>query len=79
MTSDTANIMCVVLQKQSGLDIQSQLEGSGLLFDDLAVEIEDEYNPMIPNSYEKVIRDRKEEHDKIREAEVQKRLLVIPY
>ncbi len=41
-----------------------------LLADDLAVEIDDEYNPMIPNSYEKVIRERREEHEKIREEEV---------
>lgn len=60
-------------KKQTGVDIQSQLEGQGLLFDDLAVEIEDEYNPMIPNSYERVIRDRREEHDRIREAERKRR------
>lgn len=41
-----------------------------MLADDLVTEIEDEYNPMIPNSYEKVIRERREEHEKIREEEV---------
>lgn len=65
-----SSLLGMYLQKQTGVDIQSQLEGQGLLFDDLAVEIEDEYNPMIPNSYERVIRDRREEHDRIREAEV---------
>lgn len=55
------------MQKQTAVDI---LEGQRLLFDDLAVEIEDEYNPMLPNNYEKVIRERREEHEKIREAEV---------
>jgi hypothetical protein len=55
------------LQKLTTVDA---LEGQRLLFDDLAVEIEDEYDPMVPNNYEKVIRDRKEEHDRIREEEV---------
>lgn len=41
-----------------------------MLADDLAIEIEDEYNPMIPNNYEKVVRERREEHDRIREEEV---------
>ena len=50
--------------------MQSQLEDQRLLNDDLAMEIEDEYNPMIPNSYEKVVRERREEHEKIREEEV---------
>lgn len=53
------------MQKQTDF-----LEGQGLLFDDLAVEIEDEYNPMLPNNYEKVVRERREEHERIREAEV---------
>ena len=50
--------------------MQSQLEDQRLLNDDLAMEIEDEYNPMIPNNYEKVVRERREEHEKIREEEV---------
>ena len=50
--------------------IHSELDGQDLFDDDLAIEIEDEYNPMLPNSYEKVIRERREEHDRIREEEV---------
>lgn len=50
--------------------IQSQFDTSRLLADDLAVEIEDEYNPMFPNSYERVVRERREERDRIREEEV---------
>lgn len=70
--------LSLFVQKQGGLgglDIQTQIEGQSLLFDDLAVEIEDEYNPMIPNNYEKVIRERREEHDRIRETEVRNRIL----
>lgn len=59
----------VTLQKQTGIVIQPQLEGPRLFADDLAVEIEDEYNPMIPNSYERVVRERKDEHERIREEE----------
>ena len=51
--------------------IQTQFDTSRLQADDLAVEIDDEYNPMLPNSYERVVRERKEEHDRIREEEVQ--------
>ena len=50
--------------------VESQFDTSRLLADDLAIEIEDEYNPMLPNSYERVIRERREEHDRIREEEV---------
>ena len=31
-----------------------------LLEDDLAIEIADEYDPMIPNSYEQILNQRKE-------------------
>ena len=48
--------------------MQPQYEG--MVADDLAVEIEDEYNPMLPNSYEQVVRERKEEREKLREEEV---------
>lgn len=41
-----------------------------MVADDLAIEIEDEYNPMLPNSYEKIVRERREEREKIREEEV---------
>ena len=63
------------MQKQMAVDV---LQGQSLLFDDLAVEIEDEYNPMLPNNYEKVIRERREEHDRIREEEVGDRYTVHP-
>lgn len=56
--------------KQVGVVIQPEYDGHGLLEDDLAIEIEDEYNPLVPNSYDKVIRERREEHDRIREEEV---------
>ena len=38
-----------------------------LLEDNLAVEIEDEYDPMVPNSYEQVLNERREERAKARE------------
>lgn len=50
--------------------VHSQFDGQKMAVDDLAVEIEDEYNPMIPNSYEKIVRERKEERERIREEEV---------
>lgn len=52
-------------------------DSSKLLADDLAIEIEDEYNPMLPNSYEKVVRERREEHDRIREEEVSALLKIL--
>jgi len=50
--------------------VQIHPDSHRMLGDDLATEIEDEYNPMMPNSYEKVVRERREEHEKIREEEV---------
>lgn len=41
-----------------------------LLEDDLAVEIEDEYDPMVPNNYEMVLKERKEQQEKAREEQV---------
>ena len=41
-----------------------------LLEDDLAMEIEDEYDPMVPNNYEMVLKERKEQQEKAREEQV---------
>ena len=46
------------------------MKPSDLHEDDLAREIEDEYDPMIPNSYEQVLKERRAEREKIREEEV---------
>ena len=43
-----------------------------LLEDDLAVEIEDEYDPMVPNNYEMILKERKEQQEKAREEQVGK-------
>ena len=59
--------------------VHSQFDGHKMVVDDLAVEIEDEYNPMIPNSYEKIVRERKEERERIREEEVLLHIHMIRY
>ncbi len=41
-----------------------------LVVDDLAMELQDEYDPLIPNSYEKIFQERKAKQDKAREEEV---------
>ena len=43
---------------------------SDLHEDDLAMEIEDEYDPLLPNSYEQVLKERRAEREKQREEEV---------
>ena len=40
------------------------------LEDDLALELQDEYDPLVPNSYEQIYQERKVKQDKIREEEV---------
>ena len=38
--------------------------------DDLVVEIVDEYDPLVPNNYELIIRERREQQEKARDEEV---------
>lgn len=38
--------------------------------DDLAGQIQNEYDPMIPNNYEAIVRQRKSEQDRARDEEV---------
>ena len=38
--------------------------------DDLVVEIMDEYDPLVPNNYEVIVRERREQQDKARDEEV---------
>lgn len=40
-----------------------------LLEDDLAMEIEDEYDPMVPNNYEMIVKERREQQEKAREEQ----------
>ncbi len=51
-------------------EFQPEFSRHELLDDDLAIEIDDEYNPMIPNNYDRIVRERREEHDRIREEDV---------
>ena len=43
---------------------------SELTEDDLAVELVDEYDPLMPNNYELVLKERKEQEEKARDEEV---------
>lgn len=43
---------------------------SELLEDDLAVELVDEYDPLMPNNYELIIKERREQEEKARDEEV---------
>ena len=56
--------------KVAAQSISANVKPSDLHEDDLAMEIEDEYDPMIPNSYEQVLKERRAEREKIREEEV---------
>ena len=42
--------------------------------DDLVVEIVDEYDPLVPNNYEVIVRERREQQDKARDEEVKANL-----
>lgn len=57
--------------KAANLLVMTNDKPSDLHEDDLAVEIEDEYDPMLPNSYEQVLKERRAEREKQREEEVQ--------
>ena len=57
--------------KAANLLITTSVKPSDLHEDDLAVEIEDEYDPMLPNSYDQVLKERRVEREKQREEEVQ--------
>ena len=48
-----------------------------LLGDDLAIEIQDEYDPLTPNSYEKITQERRDKQDKIREEDVRTTIILI--
>ena len=52
------------------MSVPANVKPSDLHEDDLAMEIEDEYDPMIPNSYELVLKERRAEREKEREEEV---------
>ncbi len=41
-----------------------------LIEEDYSFEVEDEYDPAQPNSYSTIVRERREEQDRIREEEV---------
>ena len=56
--------------KAPGLFVTTNVKPSDLHGDDLAVEIEDEYDPLLPNSYEQVLKERRAEREKQREEEV---------
>ena len=56
--------------KAANVSISMNVKPSDLHEDDLAMEIDDEYDPMIPNSYEQVVKDRRAEREKQREEEV---------
>lgn len=56
--------------KAAALSVPASVKPSDLHEDDLAMEIEDEYDPMIPNSYELVLKERRAEREKEREEEV---------
>ena len=56
--------------KAAVLSVPANVKPSDLHEDDLAMEIEDEYDPMIPNSYELVLKERRAEREKEREEEV---------
>ena len=59
------------LQTKAGASsISENVKPEDLYEDDLAVEIENEYDPTIPNSYEQVLKERRSERDKVREEEV---------
>ena len=63
--------MCAFIQiKSAALSNLTSVKPSDLHEDDLAIEIEDEYDPMIPNSYELVLKERRAEREKTREEEV---------
>ena len=55
---------------QAKTSASEKVKPEDLYEDDLAVEIEDEYDPAIPNSYEQVVKERRLERDRIREEEV---------
>jgi glycerate-2-kinase len=56
--------------KAPDLFVTTNVKLSDLHGDDLAVEIEDEYDPLLPNSYEQVLKERRAEREKQREEEV---------
>ena len=56
--------------KAPDLFVTTNVKPSDLHGDDLAVEIEDEYDPLLPNSYEQVLKERRAEREKQREEEV---------
>lgn len=45
-------------------------EPAELLEDDLAMEVVNEYDPLVPNNYELIVKERKEQQDKTRQEEV---------
>lgn len=55
---------------KASVTVSTSVKPSDLYEDDLAVEIEDEYDPMLPNSYEEVLKERRAEREKQREEEV---------
>ena len=56
--------------KAPDLFVATNITPSDLHGDDLAMEIEDEYDPLLPNSYEQVLKERRTEREKQREEEV---------
>lgn len=61
---------CSFQVKAPDLFVTTNVKPSDLHGDDLAVEIEDEYDPLLPNSYEQVLKERRAEREKQREEEV---------
>lgn len=61
------------LSVQAKTSASEKVKPEDLYEDDLAVEIEDEYDPAIPNSYEQVVKERRLERDRIREEERKRR------
>ncbi len=48
-------------------------EPSELFEDDLAVELMDEYDPLVPNNYELILRERREKREQEKEEEVRRK------